>query len=93
MRTHLGAAGDGYQILLAHNPLWAKAYADWGADLVFSGHVHGGIIRLPFFGGILSPERRFFPKYSAGVYDLSGCKPVSYTHLDVSKRQIYVYYM
>ena len=58
----------GCTILLAHNPLLLDTYADWGADLVLSGHVHGGIIRLPFLGGILSPERRFFPKYSKGKY-------------------------
>lgn len=33
-----------------------------------SGHIHGGIIRLPIVGGILSPERKFFPKYSLGEY-------------------------
>lgn len=57
-----------YTILLAHNPLYFDTYASWGADLVLSGHVHGGIIRLPFIGGILSPERKLFPKYSAGIY-------------------------
>lgn len=59
---------DGYTILLAHNPFCFDAYAQWGAELVFSGHVHGGAVRLPFIGGLLSPERKFFPKYSKGVY-------------------------
>lgn len=58
-------------LLLAHNPLIADTYAQWNADAVFSGHVHGGIIRLPFIGGLLSPERRFFPKYTKGVYHLN----------------------
>lgn len=57
-------------ILLVHNPLFATAYAAWGADLVLSGHVHGGVLRLPLLGGVLSPERRFFPAYSKGRYDL-----------------------
>lgn len=57
-------------LLLAHNPLFAEVYAEWGADYTFSGHIHGGIVRI--FGiGILSPERRFFPKYSKGIYDIS----------------------
>ncbi len=55
-------------LLLSHTPMPLKAYSDWGADAVFSGHVHGGVIRLPFIGGLLSPERRFFPKYTRGLY-------------------------
>lgn len=61
---------DGFTLLLAHNPLFFDAYAEWGAELILSGHVHGGIIRLPFLGGILSPERKFFPKYYSGEYFL-----------------------
>ncbi len=57
-------------VLLAHNPMGLPAYAKWGADLVLSGHVHGGIVRMPFIGGILSPERKFFPKYTKGMYSL-----------------------
>lgn len=59
-----------FTILLAHNPLFFDAYAKWGAELTLSGHVHGGVIRLPFLGGILSPERKFFPKYYSGEYKL-----------------------
>lgn len=60
-----------YNILLAHNPLYFNVYSEWGADLILSGHIHGGIIRLPFIGGLLSPERKFFPKYYAGNYKLN----------------------
>jgi len=59
-----------YNILLAHNPLYFDSYAKWGADLTFSGHIHGGLIRLPGVGGLLSPERKFFPKYSEGLYKI-----------------------
>lgn len=57
-------------VLLVHNPLFAPAYAEWGASLVLCGHVHGGVIRLPLVGGVLSPERKFFPAYSKGRYRL-----------------------
>ncbi|MDE6088260.1 MAG: metallophosphoesterase [Oscillospiraceae bacterium] len=57
-------------VLLAHSPLGFRAYADWGADMILSGHVHGGIVRLPGVGGILSPERRFFPAYTKGLYEI-----------------------
>lgn len=59
---------DQFQILLAHNPLYFPEYAKWGADLVLSGHNHGGLIRLPFLGGLVSPQMTFFPKYDAGYY-------------------------
>lgn len=57
-----------FQILLAHNPEYFEEYAQWGADLVFSGHVHGGIMRLPFLGGVVSPKFVFFPKYDGGQF-------------------------
>lgn len=56
-----------YNILLAHDPLNYELYDEFKFDLVFSGHVHGGALRL-FGKAIFSPRRLFFPKYSAGVY-------------------------
>lgn len=58
-----------YHIFLAHNPDYFKQYADWGADLTFSGHVHGGMVRIPFLGGMLSPMVHFFPEYDKGVFE------------------------
>ncbi len=55
---------DKYQILLAHNPAFFPAYKNWGADLTVSGHLHGGIIRIPGLGGIITPQFVLFPKYS-----------------------------
>ena len=55
-------------ILIAHNPDYFEDYAKWGADLVLSGHVHGGIMRIPFLGGVLAPSYRIFPKYDGGVF-------------------------
>ena len=57
-----------FQILLAHNPEYFEEYVDWGADLVFSGHIHGGIMRLPFLGGVISPKLVLFPKYDGGLF-------------------------
>lgn len=53
-----------YQILLAHNPLYVEAYLKWGADLVLSGHLHGGVVRIPGLGGIITPQFGMFPRYS-----------------------------
>ena len=60
-------------VLLAHSPMGFDAYAQWGADIVLSGHVHGGIVRMPLIGGVLSPERKFFPKYTKGIYQHKNC--------------------
>lgn len=59
-----------YNVLLAHTPFFFEGYSNWGADLVLAGHVHGGIIRLPIKGGLLSPNREFFPKYDLGEYNI-----------------------
>ncbi len=65
----LGQPREGvYQILIAHNPQYFEEYAEWGADLVVSGHVHGGIMRLPVLGGVLSPNMTLFPKYDGGMF-------------------------
>lgn len=73
MKKAMGNKPEGEVLLLAHNPLWAEVYAQWGADYAFCGHVHGGIVRI-FGKGMLSPERKFFPKYSKGVYTVGKMK-------------------
>lgn len=58
-----------YTVLLAHNPDYFPQYAAWGADLVLSGHVHGGVVRVPFWGkGVIAPSLRIFPKYDGGIF-------------------------
>lgn len=68
MSKIVGQAKEGFNIGLIHNPVYFETYADWGMDLVLSGHMHGGIINVPFKGGLLSPEKEFFPKYDAGYF-------------------------
>lgn len=60
------------QLLIAHNPQYFKEYAEWGADLTVSGHIHGGLIRLPLVGGVVSPTIALFPKYDGGKYEMDG---------------------
>lgn len=55
-------------MLLAHNPAYAKDYVAWGADLTLSGHMHGGLIRIPRIGSLISPQLQLFPKYDAGEW-------------------------
>ncbi|MDF2609611.1 MAG: metallophosphoesterase [Lachnospiraceae bacterium] len=61
-----------YNILIAHNPVYFKNYIDWGADLIVSGHLHGGIVRLPKVGGVISPQYEIFPFFDAGYFEEKG---------------------
>ena len=58
-----------YTILLAHSPEDVKYYKKFPVNLICSGHLHGGIIRLPIIGGIVSPQLRL-TRYTKGVYKL-----------------------
>lgn len=58
-------------LVISHNPDNFEACAKWGAEYVFSGHNHGGFIRLPYFGGVIASNYKLFPKYDAGVYKSS----------------------
>lgn len=62
-----------YGILLAHNPDYLPHYARWGADLVLSGHVHGGMVRIPGWRGVVSPAVRLFPRYDGGMFREGKC--------------------
>ena len=70
MESLLGSPDSGqYNVLLAHNPDYFPEYAAWGADLTLSGHVHGGIVRIPGWKGVASPNIRLFPKYDGGKFE------------------------
>lgn len=58
----------GWTVLLAHRPYEFETFASLKANLVLSGHEHGGQIRIPFLGGVFAPGEGFFPKYDSGVY-------------------------
>ena len=67
------AWGDDFWLLLAHrNDRFLRQYSLLGADLVISGHGHGGMIRLPFTDGLISTDRTLFPSYTAGFYEENG---------------------
>ena len=57
-------------VLLAHRPEYVELYAQHGADLVLSGHAHGGQVRLPGVGGLYAPGQGFLPAYTSGLYQI-----------------------
>ncbi len=54
--------------LVAHSPKYGETYFDWGADLILSGHYHGGIVRIGRHNGMLSPQLHPFPKFCCGDF-------------------------
>ena len=63
-------------VLLAHNPEYIFEYAQTPVDLIFAGHYHGGIIRVPRFGGLVSPKLKLFPPFSRGEFYLDDSRMI-----------------
>lgn len=59
---------EAVNLLIAHNPDYFGRYKEWGADISFSGHLHGGVMRIPGIGGVISPQFHLFPRYSGDMY-------------------------
>lgn len=59
--------GPCFSVLLMHRADLYPDVKDTSVDLILSGHLHGGIIRLPFVGGLIGQEERgFLPQYEYG---------------------------
>lgn len=71
--------------VLAHHPElfsdYIKNFSKLSLTAIFSGHAHGGQVRLPFIGGLLSPHQGALPRYTSGCYNY----PNSRTKLIVSR--------
>lgn len=63
------AAPDAFKILLGHRNYWMTEYPELPVDLIFCGHAHGGLIRIPGVGGLIGTDRRLFPDFDAGEYN------------------------
>lgn len=59
---------NNFTILLCHRPELFQTYVEEQFDLVFTGHAHGGQVRVPFVGGLYAPGQGYFPKYTAGAF-------------------------
>lgn len=63
----LSIPGHRFHILLAHHPEYAEFYEPYQADFIVSGHLHGGLLRLPIIGGLISPRYRLPKGYDSGL--------------------------
>lgn len=61
-----------FSLLISHRPELQSLYQKAGYDLTFSGHAHGGQVRLPFTEGLVAPHQGFFPKLTAGMHEKEG---------------------
>ncbi len=63
-----------FTVVLNHRADLYPEIKDCGGDLILAGHLHGGIIRLPFVGGVIGQDtgeagkNTFFPKYDYGYF-------------------------
>lgn len=79
---------DNFKLLLTHEPYlmeWITC-EDWG-DLILCGHTHGGIARLPYFGGMYENLYGFLPEFLndgriQGRYDAQGTPMIVSAGLD-----------
>lgn len=63
------AAPDAFKILLGHRNYWMTEYPELPVDLIFCGHAHGGLVRIPGVGGLIGTDRRLFPDFDAGQFN------------------------
>lgn len=82
-----GAASDMCTLLMMHSPDGIAEAIVRGVDLVFSGHTHGGQVRLPLVGAPFT-HSHLGPRMSSGYY--SGRRLRGVIGLRPGRTQLYV---
>lgn len=65
---------DSLRLMLCHYPEFSQwfferdLYYESDFELMLSGHTHGGLVRIPYIGGVFAPNQGFFPEYTKGMY-------------------------
>lgn len=75
LKTIVRESGN-FRMLLTHRPELIDIYSKYSFDLVFTGHAHGGQIRILGIGGLIAPGQGMFPKYTKGIYSVDNTKLV-----------------
>lgn len=71
MRVYLDTAIEPNQFTLVacHRASLYPLLSDMPGELMLSGHIHGGVVRLPKVGGVFDVDGSLFPDYDKGFYD------------------------
>lgn len=78
-------SGNYYSILLHHQPEYiTDMVAESNVELVLCGHTHGGLVRIPFVGGVIAPNQGLFPQYDKGEFDFDNSTMIISGGLGVS---------
>lgn len=59
---------DSINLVLSHFSRKVRENYREDMDIIFSGHTHGGQVRLPIVGALLAPGEGYLPKYDKGVF-------------------------
>jgi predicted MPP superfamily phosphohydrolase len=63
-----GVSADGFKLLLYHSPDLIYQAVEYGIDLYLGGHTHGGQIRLPFYGALVTGSM-YGRRYTSGLFE------------------------
>jgi predicted MPP superfamily phosphohydrolase len=67
-------------ILLSHQPDVILDPASHRADLIVSGHTHGGQMRLPWWGSLSHMPQRLNKNFDRGIFSVGGRTTLAITH-------------
>ncbi|MGA2409015.1 MAG: metallophosphoesterase, partial [Candidatus Binataceae bacterium] len=66
-RAFRAIAPDDCTVVLAHNPDTAAYLRPFNVGVMLSGHTHGGVVRIPFYGSPIRSMLRIGKEFYAGL--------------------------